>query len=139
MIRHIVIAAVLAFAVPAVAQTADNRLTFTFETGAQTGAVMVALYADEAAYEGGAPSRAARVDVAAGERVAVFENLPAGAYGMKAFHDVNGNGKMDVNPFGMPTEPFAFSNNAVGNMGPAKWERAHFDVSGVTAQTIRIR
>ena len=80
MIRHIVIAAVLAFAVPAVAQTADNRLTFTFETGAQTGAVMVALYADEAAYEGGAPSRVAQVDVATGERAAVFENLPAGAH-----------------------------------------------------------
>ncbi|MNR30585.1 hypothetical protein D3C85_1480510 [compost metagenome] len=66
-------------------------------------------------------------------------DLPAGAYGMKAFHDVNGNGKMDTNPFGMPSEPFAFSNNAVGNMGPAKWDRARFEVSGATAQTIRIR
>jgi len=144
MIRLVVIAAALAaaplsVAVPAVAQSADSRLTFTFETGAETGAVMVALYADEAAYESGAPSRAARVDVAAGERVAVFENLPAGAYGMKAFHDVNGDGKMNVNPFGMPTEPFAFSNNAVGNMGPARWDRARFDVSGATVQTIRIR
>nr|WP_313519011.1 DUF2141 domain-containing protein [Brevundimonas diminuta] len=144
MIRLVVIAAALAaaplsVAVPAVAQSADSRLTFTFETGAETGAVMVALYADEAAYESGAPSRAARVDVAAGERVAVFENLPAGAYGMKAFHDVNGDGKMNVNPFGMPTEPFAFSNNAVGNMGPARWDRARFDASGATAQTIRIR
>ena len=82
MIRLVVIAAALAaaplsVAVPAVAQSADSRLTFTFETGAETGAVMVALYADEAAYESGAPSRAARVDVAAGERAAVFENLPA--------------------------------------------------------------
>jgi len=139
MIRLLAVAAVLAFAVPASAQPSGHRLTFTFETGAETGAVMVALYADEAAYEAGAPSRVARVDVAAGDRAAVFENLPAGAYGMKAFHDVNANGKMDVNPFGMPTEPFAFSNNAVGHMGPAKWERARFDVSGVTAQTIRIR
>jgi uncharacterized protein (DUF2141 family) len=103
MIRLLAVAAVLAFAVPAFAQPSGHRLTFTFETGTETGAVMVALYADEAA------------------------------------HDVNANGKMDVNPFGMPTEPFAFSNNAVGNMGPAKWERARFDVSGVTAQTIRIR
>lgn len=140
MIRLLAIAAALAAApLAAAAQSADSRLSFTFETGAETGAVMVALYADEAAYESGAPSRVARVDVARGERVAVFENLPAGAYGMKAFHDVNGNGKMDVNPFGMPTEPFAFSNNAVGNMGPARWDRARFDVSGATAQTIRIR
>lgn len=138
MIRIFAVAALLAFAAPAFAQSADNRLTLTFETGAETGAIMVALYDSEAAYEGGQPARATRVDVAAGQHEAVFD-LPAGAYGMKAFHDVNGNGKMDVNPFGMPTEPFAFSNNAVGNMGPAKWDRARFEVSGATAQTIRIR
>lgn len=138
MIRIFAVAALLAFAAPTFAQSADNRLTLTFETGAGTGAIMVALYDSEAAYEGGAPARVARVDVAAGQHEAVFD-LPAGAYGMKAFHDVNGNGKMDVNPFGMPTEPFAFSNNAVGNMGPAKWDRARFEVSGATAQTIRIR
>lgn len=147
MIRTLAVAALLAFASPALAQSAsqsasqaaDNRLTLTFETGAETGAVMVALYDAEAAYEGGAPTRVARVDVAAGGRDAVFENLPAGAYGMKAFHDVDGDGKMNVNPFGMPTEPYAFSNNAVGNMGPAKWDRARFEVSGATAQTIRLR
>lgn len=139
MIRFLFVAAVLALASPVSAQVAGNRLTFTFETGADTGAVLVALYDSEAAYASGAPVRAARVDVATGAREAVFEGLPAGAYGMKAFHDVNGNGKMDMNPFGMPAEPYAFSNNAVGNMGPAGWDRARFEVSGETAQTIRIR
>ncbi|WP_427790410.1 DUF2141 domain-containing protein [Brevundimonas diminuta] len=147
MIRLLAVAAVLALSAPAAAhpseqpseQASGHRLTFTFETGAATGAVMVALYDNEAAYEGGAASRAARVDVTSGEHAAVFEGLPDGAYGMKAFHDVNGNGKLDVNPFGLPTEPIAFSNNAVGNMGPARWDRARFEVSGATAQTIRIR
>ena len=142
MIRSLAVAALLAFASPAFAQSAssaaDNRLTLTFETGAETGAVLVALYDTEAAYEGGAPARVAQINVAAGQREAVFD-LPAGTYGVKAVHDVNGNGKMDVNPFGMPSEPFAFSNTAVGNMGPAKWDRARFEVSGATAQTIRIR
>lgn len=143
MIRVFAAVAGLAFAAPALAhsgaQSADSRLTFTFETGAGTGAVLVALYDSEAAYEGDIPARLAKVDVAAGRRVAVFEGLAAGAYGMKAFHDVNDDGEMNVNPFGMPTEPYAFSNNAVGAMGPAKWDRARFEVSGATAQTIRIR
>jgi len=138
MTRILAVAALLAFAAPVFAQSADNRLTLTFETGAETGAIMVALYDSEAAYEGGQPARVAQVNVATGQHEAVFD-LPAGAYGVKAFHDVNGNGKMDTNPFGMPTEPFAFSNNAVGNMGPAKWDRARFELSGATAQTIRIR
>ena len=71
--------------------------------------------------------------------MATFENLPAGDYAVKAFHDVDGDGEMDTNPFGMPTEPYAFSNNAVGNMGPARWDRARFAVSGETTQTISIR
>lgn len=134
------IAALTMSAAPAFAAEpgADASVSLTFETGAETGAVMVALY-DEATYAGGQPVRAARIDVAAGERSVVFEGLADGDYGVKAFHDVNGNGRMDTNPFGMPTEPFAFSNNAVGNMGPAGWDRAHFAVAGTTAQTISIR
>lgn len=131
--------ATLSLAAPAFAEAGDNRVTFTFETGAPSGAVLVALYDSEAAYEGDVPTRLARVDVAAGQLVVVFENLAAGAYGMKAFHDVNGDGELNVNPFGVPTEPYAFSNNAVGDMGPAKWDRARFEVSGATAQAIRIR
>lgn len=138
MIRTALIAAATLFtAAPALASDPAS-LALTFETGAETGAVMVALY-DEAAYAGGQPVRAARIDVAAGDRSVSFEGLPAGEYGVKAFHDLNGNGRMDTNPFGMPTEPFAFSNNAVGNMGPASWDRARFTVDGAASQTISIR
>lgn len=116
----------------------EGSVSLTFETGVETGFVMVALY-DEATYGGGQPVRAARIDVAAGEHSVIFDGLPDGDYGVKAFHDVNGNGGMDTNPFGMPTEPFAFSNNAVGNMGPASWDRAKFVVNGAVEQTISIR
>lgn len=116
----------------------DASVRLTFETGADTGAIMVALH-DGTTYAGGEPLRAARIDVAAGQRTVTFEGLAAGDYGVKAYHDVNGNGRMDTNPFGMPTEPFAFSNNAVGNLGPAAWERARFEVAGETSQTIEIR
>ncbi|WP_426041600.1 DUF2141 domain-containing protein [Brevundimonas sp. TWP2-3-4b1] len=131
------LATTLLTAAPALASDPAS-LALTFDTGANTGAVMVALY-DETGYAGGQPVRAARIDVAAGEHSVTFEGLPAGDYGVKAFHDLNGNGQMDTNPFGMPVEPYAFSNNAVGNMGPASWDRAKFSVSGVASQTISIR
>ena len=83
-----------------------NTVSLTFDTGAQTGAVMVALYDSEAAYESGRPVGSARIDVAAGERTATFDRLPAGDYAAKAFHDVDGNGEMATNPFGMPTALF---------------------------------
>jgi len=133
-------AALLLSTAPALAQSADNKVVLTFETGARTGMVMVALYDSAAAFDGQGGAAVARAAVSAsGPVVATFENLPAGDYAAKAFHDLNGDGQMNTNPFGMPIEPYAFSNNAVGNMGPARWDRAHFAVSGETAQTISIR
>ncbi len=125
-------------AAPAVAQDARSTVTLTFETGARTGTVMIALFDSEAGY-GENRAIASKAVSASGPVVAVFPDLPAGEYAVKAFHDVNGDGQMNTNPFGMPTEPYAFSNNAVGNMGPASWSRARFAVSGPTAQTISIR
>ena len=134
-------AALLLTAAPAFAQSADNKVVLTFETGARTGMVMVALYDSASAFDGGSarPVAATAVSASGSRVVATFENLPAGDYAMKAFHDVNGDGEMNTNPFGMPVEPYAFSNNAVGNMGPARWSAAHFAVSGETTQTISIR
>ena len=120
------------------AAPAQSSVVVTFETGARTGSVMVALYDSEAAYNGG-PAVARLAVPADGPVVARFDHLPAGDYAVKAFHDVNGDGQMNANPFGIPIEPYAFSNNAVGNMGPARWAAARFPVSGQTAQTISIR
>lgn len=116
----------------------DSSVVVTFETGARTGSVMVALYDSETGYETSRPVAQTMIP-ASGPVVARFENLPAGDYAVKSFHDVDGNGEMNKNPFGMPTEPYAFSNNAVGNMGPARWSAARFTVSGETAQTINLR
>ncbi|WP_332676719.1 DUF2141 domain-containing protein [Brevundimonas sp.] len=123
---------------PVAPRDGESSVVITFETGASTGSVMVVLYDSEAAYEDGPPVAQAVVP-ASGPVVARFGNLPAGDYAVKAFHDIDGDGRMNKNPFGMPVEPYAFSNNAVGNMGPARWAAARFPVSGETAQTISIR
>ena len=64
--------------------------------------------------------------------------LPPGIYGARVLHDLNGNGEMDSNFVGMPKEPWAFSNNATGRLGPAKWQDAKFEISGDTAVEIRL-
>ena len=64
--------------------------------------------------------------------------LPLGIYGARVLHDLNGNGEMDSNFVGMPKEPWAFSNNATGRLGPAKWQDAKFEISGNTAVEIRL-
>lgn len=128
-----------AAAAPAPSATADVSITFRFEVGERTGKIMMSLHDSEASYRSGPPTKAAEINVAGGQSTVTFDKLPAGDYAMKAFHDVNGNGKMDTNPFGMPTEPYAFSNNAIGNFGPASWERARFSAAHSVSQTIRLR
>lgn len=50
-----------------------------------------------------------------------IEGLAYGTYAVAAFHDLNGNGQLDRNPFGLPTEPYAFSNNP-----SVKWRAPRF-------------
>jgi uncharacterized protein (DUF2141 family) len=137
MIRLTTLATALAFA--GSTQAAD--LTVTFQNlKAKSGAVMLSLVSSEDAYADKAPPAGQAMAPVTGETaVASFKDLAPGRYAIKAFHDVNGDGKMATNPFGMPTEPFAFSNNAHGNMGPAKWADAAFEVkAGANTQTIDI-
>jgi uncharacterized protein (DUF2141 family) len=121
-----------------IANTTTLEITFT-NIASETGQIMLALFDSEEAYNNGKPVRAIAVDVTGTTASATIENVLHGRYGFKIVHDVNGDGAMNTNPFGMPIEPFAFSNNAVGNMGPATWEAAAFDIAGPTAQTITFR
>ncbi|MEW6539204.1 MAG: DUF2141 domain-containing protein [Pseudomonadota bacterium] len=130
------LAAALTVAAPAFA--AD--LTVAFPSAAPQGHIMLAVFNSEANYGGeGQPVQVAMLDAAGGQTSVTFDGLPDGDYAVRAFHDLNGDGKMNTNPFGMPVEPFAFSNNAVGNMGPASWERAKFAAAGVTTQSIDLK
>jgi uncharacterized protein (DUF2141 family) len=54
----------------------------------------------------------------------VFKNLPKGKYAVSVYHDENGNGRLDKNIFGAPTEAYAFSRNARGYFGPPNFTAA---------------
>lgn len=126
----------------AIAQDAGASLALTF-TGldAQEGAVMGVLFDSEDAYNGtGAPVRQIMISADKAELATVLSGLKPGRYAIKSFHDLDGDHQMSSNPYGMPIEPFAFSNNATGNMGPAKWADAAFDVKpGANTHSITIK
>ena len=51
----------------------------------------------------------------------IFEDLKAGTYAIRCFHDENNNGELDTNFIGIPKEGFGFSNDAFGKFGPKKF------------------
>jgi uncharacterized protein (DUF2141 family) len=135
-------AAVASVASVASTASAAPALTVRF-AGIETpaGAVLLSLFASEAAFDaGGQPVASLMAPVKGDTAEAIFAGLAPGRYAVKAFHDIDGDGNMGTSPFGMPTEPFAFSNDAAGNAGPAKWAAASFDLGAADAvHTIKIR
>ena len=72
-----------------------------------------------------------------GTATITFTNVAPGQYAVVVVHDKNGNRKMDNNFLGIPKEKGGFSNNAPAKMGPAKFDKAAFDVNDTTVtQTI---
>ena len=61
---------------------------------------------------------------AAMKSAVVFSNLGPGRYAAVAFHDENGNGRLDKNFLGVPAEPYGFSNNVQGFLGPPAFDDA---------------
>ena len=74
---------------------------------------------------------------AAMKSAVVFSNLPPGRYAAIAFHDEDGDGKLDKSFLGVPTEPYGFSNNAQGFLGPPTFDDAAV-VFGHGDRTIRV-
>jgi uncharacterized protein (DUF2141 family) len=104
------------------------------------GDVRVALYATPEAFEKRertfgmvTPAREGNVEV-------VFSDLPPGRYGVVAIHDANGNGKLDMNLLGIPTEPYGFGNDAKIKLAPPAFEDMAVTVATApvhTALTLR--
>lgn len=96
------------------------------------GRIEVMLYSSAGTFlktSAGAAGTAASLD----SNTIVLKDLPAGDYAFAVFHDANSNGKLDRNLVGIPTEGYAFSNNALGTMGPPTFEQARFSLPAAGA------
>ncbi len=69
----------------------------------------------------------------------VYENVPNGTYAVSVMHDENGNGELDTALFGIPTEPYGFSNNARGQFGPPSFEDTKFTLNGDKTLEINVQ
>lgn len=89
------------------------------------GCLRIALYDNFDDFEQKSENRiAARVvyDLTKDTSFVIFRNLPYGRYALASYQDLNDNDKLDTNLLGIPTEPFAFSNNP-----RVKWSSPSFD------------
>ncbi|WP_425391403.1 DUF2141 domain-containing protein [Ekhidna sp.] len=65
-----------------------------------------------------------------------FKGLGQGTYAVSIYQDENDNGKLDANFMGIPSEPYAFSNNAKGMFGPPSFQDCQFEIKEGAKQII---
>ena len=59
-----------------------------------------------------------------------IDNVVPGNYAVAVFQDLNDDGVLNKNPFGIPSEPYGFSNNAIGRFGPPSFADAALPFDG---------
>ena len=98
---------------------------------ANVGQLQVALFDNGVNF----PSQAAALrklslDINGSQANARIADLDFGTYAIALFQDLNGDGFLNKGAFGVPVEPFAFSNNARGRFGPPAFADAAIVVDG---------
>jgi uncharacterized protein (DUF2141 family) len=102
------------------------------------GLVRVGLF-KEAAWAGD-PAFSAEAPVIDGAAQLTLHAPTPGRYALKIYHDLNNDGGLNRAAYGMPTEPYGFSNSADGRFGPPAFDVAAFEVTADGAtQTVTLK
>ena len=121
------------------ARTANaNPLNVVVDGLEKKGRVLIMVVDRAAAWDGEAESLVSINAKVNASKMTFRVDVPTGPVAIRLFHDENGNGKLDTNMLGIPTEGYGFSTNP-SIMGPATFEDAVFRVSGKsTSTTIKV-
>jgi uncharacterized protein (DUF2141 family) len=110
--------------------SADAGCTLTVHVSvlhSQAGALVCRLFAGGDGFPGKPPYKAVRrVPIGGKEASCEFRGVSPGTYAVAVFHDENGNGKLDTNFLGIPSEGVGVSNNKRPLVGPPRWSDATF-------------
>lgn len=98
------------------------------------GALMVAVYGSADDFRKKAVREVKVESISPATKIGLTD-LPPGDYAIALFQDRNGNAKVDSNLFGIPTEPYGFSNNPKNLMAPPTWDQTRFSVG---TETVRV-
>ncbi|MFP4093376.1 MAG: DUF2141 domain-containing protein [Cyclobacteriaceae bacterium] len=84
------------------------------------------------------PIKTAEVPVNGKSKIETEIEIPYGAYAIAVYHDINSNGKLDTKIFGIPSEPYGFSNDYRPTMSKPDFEDALINIEKPT-MTVRLK
>jgi len=102
------------------------------------GTLNCRLFTEPASFPDGEGARTVRAAITGNPVSCAFDDLPPGTYAVAVVHDENGNGKLDRNFLGIPTEGYGVSNNRTYAASSPKWEESRFTVAAREPAVLRI-
>jgi uncharacterized protein (DUF2141 family) len=104
------------------------------------GPVMVAVYDRSEDFPSPQKGLVGQAVEAQGESAeAIFHGLAPGRYAVAVYQDLNRNGRLDKNFLGLPAEPYGFSKDARGSLGPPSFDAAAVDIPATAKVVINLR
>lgn len=134
LILALIVILILGMAATAPATAGELRATIR-NVRPQQGKVMVGVYESAAAYKAERRFAGLELPATGSEVAATFHNLPEGTYALTVYQDVDGDGKLDRNLFGVPAEPYGFSRDASASLGMPDFEALAVPVGAGPAAT----
>jgi len=124
MIRKLVVAAPLCVSAFAAAGAADLTVTVSGIRNA-SGSVSAGIYDSASSFTKAAEALVlVRIKARQGNVSFTVHDLRPGQYAVAAYHDENGNGRLDIDPTGVPTEGYGVSNGARNPQAPPEFAKA---------------
>ena len=102
-----------------------------------SGTVFVALYEEGSWLIPGRFRSYRKVPARSGTVGARFEKLPPGRYAVAVFHDENGNGRIDTNFLGLPSEGYGFSR--ITPFRKPSFEETAFELTDKARVPVRLK
>lgn len=98
-----------------------------------TGSIIISLFAQPQDWDKEVPSTTFKIAPVVLGTSKLVVDLPPGEYAFFLFDDVNNNGQLEKSVFGLPAEPYAFSNNVHIKFSKPAWKDLKFSVSDAGA------
>jgi uncharacterized protein (DUF2141 family) len=111
-------------------ETAPNVIEFETQNRNDAGTVRCGLFKQAGWLK--EPFRTSAVKIEKSLARCIFKDVPAGTYGISAFHDENDDGKIGLNLMGFPVEEYCASNNARSLLSAPRWKDARFTHVGAS-------
>jgi uncharacterized protein (DUF2141 family) len=107
----------------------------------EEGLALVAFFLDESGWPDPGDTTFATISVPIhdGQAVAEFDDVPAGRFAVSAFHDENGDRKLNTGALGIPSEDYGFSADARNTFGPPSFAEASLELAAGETKQITIR